>query len=146
MGRNWPTFTITAMKKICFDRLDYKLSAADTLSLNLFYTRSWFQTPNSYDAQNATAWTGLDGGTICQPVCTGGIGPNGLPVGPTDQRSQINTYNIAPTWSHVIGTNAVLTLGAFLRQDQYIYARQATTLSLISSLIFSRRPLDRTAG
>ena len=105
-----------------FDRVDYKLSAADTLSLNLFYTRSWFQTPNSYDAQNATAWTGLDGGAICQPVCTGGVGPNGLPVGPTDQRSQINTYNIAPTWSRVIGTNAVLTLGAFLRQDQYIYA------------------------
>jgi hypothetical protein len=104
-----------------FDRVDYKLSAADTLSLNLFYTRSWFQTPNSYDAQNATAWTGLDGGAICQPVCTGGIGPNGLPVGPTDQRSQINTYNIAPTWSRVIGTNAVLTLGAFLRQDQYVY-------------------------
>ena len=104
-----------------FDRVDYKLSPTDTLSLNLFYTRSWFQTPNSYDAQNATAWTGLDGGTICQPVCTGGIGPNGLPVGPTDQRSQINTYNIAPSWSHVFGTNAVLTLGAFLRQDQYVY-------------------------
>ena len=34
---------------------------ADTINLNLGFTRSWFQTPNSYDAQNATAWNGLVG-------------------------------------------------------------------------------------
>ena len=39
-----------------FDRVDIKLSPKDTLSLNFGYSRSWFQTPNSYDAQNATGW------------------------------------------------------------------------------------------
>ncbi|MFZ0591538.1 MAG: hypothetical protein WAM39_13820 [Bryobacteraceae bacterium] len=42
-----------------FDRVDYKPSDADTFNLNFQFTRSWFQTPNSFDAQNATAWNGL---------------------------------------------------------------------------------------
>jgi hypothetical protein len=110
-----------------FDRADYKFSSADQLSLNLGFTRSWFQTPNSYDAENATAWNGVTGadGLICLVVCTGGIGPDGKPVGPQDQRSQIDTYNISPSWSHVINSNTVLTLGGFLRQDQYTYSPSA---------------------
>ncbi len=32
-----------------FDRLDLQLSSADSLHMNFGYTRSWFQTPNSYD-------------------------------------------------------------------------------------------------
>ena len=42
-----------------FDRVDYRLSSADSIHVNLAYTRSWFQTPNSFDAQNATAWNGV---------------------------------------------------------------------------------------
>ena len=34
-----------------FDRFDFKPSDKDTVNLNFQYTRSWFQTPNSYDAQ-----------------------------------------------------------------------------------------------
>jgi len=34
-----------------FDRVDFKPSTADTLQLNLQYTRSYFQNPNSYDQQ-----------------------------------------------------------------------------------------------
>ena len=30
-----------------FDRVDYQFTAADALHLNLNYSRSWFQTPNS---------------------------------------------------------------------------------------------------
>ena len=30
-----------------FDRIDYTLSPADSLHLNLNYSRSWFQTPNA---------------------------------------------------------------------------------------------------
>jgi hypothetical protein len=97
-----------------FDRGDLDLTPATTLSLNLSFTRSWFQTPNSYDAQNATAWSGL-------VVDNGGLGPNGLPVGSQDQRSKITTFNIAPTVTHMIDTHTVLTVGAFLRQDQYNY-------------------------
>ncbi len=97
-----------------FDRVDYKFSDANTIQLNLGYTRSWFQTPNSFDAQYATAWNGL-------VVDNGGLGPNGELVGPADQRSKIGTFNVAPTFVHLIGTEAVFTIGAFVRQDQYHY-------------------------
>jgi Carboxypeptidase regulatory-like domain/TonB-dependent Receptor Plug Domain len=97
-----------------FDRLDFKLSDKDSINLNLGFTRSWFQTPNSYDAQNATGWSGLT-------VDNGGLGPNGLPVGSQDQRSRIRTFNIAPVWTHIINANSIFTLGGFIRQDQYNY-------------------------
>jgi hypothetical protein len=97
-----------------FDRLDFQLSQADSLHLNLGFTRSWFQTPNTFDAQAASAWSGL-------VVDNGGLGPNGLPVGPADQRSQIRTFNISPSWTHLVNANTVLTFGAFLRHDQFNY-------------------------
>jgi len=97
-----------------FDRIDLKPAQNDTINFNLGFTRSWFQTPNSFDAQNATAWNGL-------VVDNGGLGPNGLPVGSQDQRSRIVTFNIAPTWTHLLSPTTVLTVGAFVRQDQYNY-------------------------
>jgi hypothetical protein len=97
-----------------FDRLDFQLSNADSIHLNLGFTRSWFQTPNSFDQQNATAWKGL-------VVDNGGLGPDGRPVGPTDQRAQIKTFNIAPSWTRLISNNTVFTLGAFVRRDQFNY-------------------------
>jgi Carboxypeptidase regulatory-like domain/TonB-dependent Receptor Plug Domain len=97
-----------------FDRFDYQLSKADSLHLNLGFSRSWFQTPNSFDAQFATPWNGV-------VVNDGGVGPNDLPVGPTDQRSQIRTFNVAPTWTRLISSTTVLTIGAFVRHDQYNY-------------------------
>ena len=89
-----------------FDRVDFKPSQADTLNLNFGFTRSWFQTPNSLDAQNATAWSGL-------VVDNGGLGPNGLLVGSSDQRSQIRTFNIAPAWTRLLNPHTVLTFGSF---------------------------------
>jgi len=97
-----------------FDRLDFQVSKANSLHVNLGFTRSWFQTPNSFDQQNATAWKGL-------VVDNGGLGPDGLPVGPTDQRSQIKTFNIAPSWTRLINNNTVFTLGAFVRRDRFNY-------------------------
>src|SRR5271165_3766375 len=35
-----------------FDRFDYQFSTDDALHVNLGFTRSWFQTPNSYDNLN----------------------------------------------------------------------------------------------
>jgi hypothetical protein len=113
-----------------FDRVDWKPSSSDTLSLNFNFTRSWFQTPNNYDAQNGTAWSG--------PVCVNylsysdscnGLGPNGQVVGPTDQRSKIRTFNIAPTWTHLVNPNTVFTLGGFARQDQFNYYPSADPFS-----------------
>src|SRR5271170_1972218 len=107
-----------------FDRVDFKPSQLDTISLNIGYSRSWFQTPNSYDAQNATGWTFLSADPTCPPGQTascGGLGPNGLPVGAQDQRSKIGTFNIAPSWTRLINSKTVLTVGAFVRRDGYNY-------------------------
>ncbi|MGC2328845.1 MAG: TonB-dependent receptor plug domain-containing protein, partial [Candidatus Sulfotelmatobacter sp.] len=103
-----------------FDRVDYQLSTADSIHLNFGYSRSWFQTPNSLDAENATAWSGL-AGIEPQMAAFAGTGPNGNVVGPTDQRSKIGTFNIAPSWTRLISTNSVFTLGAFVRRDDYNY-------------------------
>ncbi len=102
-----------------FDRVDYQLTTADSIHLNFGYSRSWFQTPNSLDALNATPWYGLDG--IMPQMALNGIGPDGNVVGPTDQRSKIGTFNIAPSWTHVLNTHAVSTVGAFVRRDDYNY-------------------------
>ena len=47
-----------------FDRIDFKPSDADTFSLNLQYTRSWFQTPNTWDQQ-------LQNCTVLSAMCSG---------------------------------------------------------------------------
>ncbi len=85
-----------------FDRVDYNASQADSIHLNASYTRSWFQTPNTFDNLNV-------------------LDPNGANVGNTDQRSKIGTFNIARTWTRLISRSAVFTLGAFVRRDQYNY-------------------------
>jgi hypothetical protein len=97
-----------------FDRVDYQLTGADSIHVNFGYTRSWFQTPNSFDAQNATAWNGVT-------VDNGGLDPLGNLVGPADQRSQIQTFNIAPSWTRLINPTTVFTLGGFVRRDHYNY-------------------------
>lgn len=76
-----------------FDRVDYQLSKVDTLQLNLEFTRSWFQQPNSFDAEAVNQ----------------------------DQRAKIQTYNVAPTWTHQFGSNALFTFGGFARHDQFNY-------------------------
>ncbi len=118
-----PEFTVIHDKgneQNVFDRVDYQLSTADSIHLNFGYSRSWFQTPNSFDAQNATPWSGLDG-VLPAVENYGGIAPNGDVVGATDQRSKIGTFNIAPSWTHIVNANAVFTLGAFVRRDDYNY-------------------------
>jgi hypothetical protein len=108
-----------------FDRIDFKPSQADTVNINLGFTRSWFQTPNSFDNQLATAWSGV-------VVDNGGLGPDGRVVGPTDQRSKINTFNIAPTWTHLLSPHAVFTLGGFVRRDQFNYYPSGNPFSDLS--------------
>jgi Carboxypeptidase regulatory-like domain/TonB-dependent Receptor Plug Domain len=112
-----PEFTVMHDKgneENIFDRVDYQITAADSVHLNLGYTRSWFQTPNSFDSQYGSPWNGV-------VVANGGLDPDGNVVGPTDQRSKIGTFNIAPTWTRLINSNTVLTLGGFVRRDQYNY-------------------------
>jgi len=118
-----PEFTVLHDKgneENVFDRVDYQFSNANSVHLNLGYTRSWFQTPNSFDAENATPWSGLNG-VLPLVENYGGVAPNGVTVGPTDQRSKIGTFNFAPSWTRVLSTDAVFTLGAFVRRDDYNY-------------------------
>jgi hypothetical protein len=88
-----------------FDRVDYQIDTADSLHLNLNYSRSWFQTPNTYDNLNA-----------------GGVNLAGAPVaGQTDQRSKIGTIDISPSYTRVISQESVWNIGAYLRKDNYHY-------------------------
>jgi Carboxypeptidase regulatory-like domain/TonB-dependent Receptor Plug Domain len=100
-----PEFTVFHDKgneENLFDRVDYQLSKADSIHVNLGYTRSWFQNPNSFDNVLHVDQSG-----------------NQLP--PTDQRSQIKTFNIAPSWTRLINNYTVFTLGGFVRRDDYNY-------------------------
>lgn len=85
-----------------FDRVDFQLSDVSSLHTNMQYTRSWFQTPNSYDTQF-------------------GYVQSGQTAGKTDQRSKIETIDIAPTYTRVIGTAAVFNFAPYLRRDSYNY-------------------------
>jgi Carboxypeptidase regulatory-like domain/TonB-dependent Receptor Plug Domain len=117
-----PEFTVMHDKgneENIFDRVDYQLSKADSIHLNFGYSRSWFQNPNSFDQQ--THFVAINGPAVhlTDPL-------TGNPLGPTDQRSKIGTFNIAPTWTRLLGSTAVFTLGAFVRRDQYNYYPSAT--------------------
>jgi Carboxypeptidase regulatory-like domain len=76
-----------------FDRVDFQLSSADTVHFNLGYTRSWFQQPNSFD--NVAAGQ--------------------------DQRAQIKTYNLAPSWTHLFNANTLVNVIGFVRHDDFNY-------------------------
>jgi Carboxypeptidase regulatory-like domain/TonB-dependent Receptor Plug Domain len=94
-----------------FDRVDYQFTPVDSIHTSVNYTRSWFQTPNAYDNLNV------------QNVISGGTGANPIfgNVGNTDQRSKIETFNIAPTYTRIVSPNSVFNFGAFIRKDFYHY-------------------------
>src|ERR1700689_2027691 len=85
-----------------FDRVDYQFTPVDAVHMNLNYSRSWFQTPNAYDNLNVLDQFGNN-------------------VGDTDQKSKIETYDIAPTYTRIIGKTSVFNLGPFIRKDTYQY-------------------------
>ncbi len=100
-----------------FDRVDYMLSPANSIHLDLNYSRSWFQTPNSYD--NLGVQNVMDGGSEAGGGAS--ANPNFVNVGNADQRSKIGTFNISPTFTHIINNDSVFNLGGFVRKDLYNY-------------------------
>ena len=115
-----PEFTVFHDKgneQNVFDRIDYSFNSANSIHLDLNYSRSWFQTPNAYD--NVNVMNVLNGGT----ASGGGASPSPtlVNVGDADQRSKIGTYNIAPTFTHIISQNAVLNWTFYNRRDGYNY-------------------------
>jgi hypothetical protein len=123
-----------------FDRVDYTISPKDSVHLDLNYSRSWFQNPNAYDNVNV------------QNVVSGGSGPNPVfgNIGDTDQRSQIGTFNIAPTYTRVISPDAVFNLTVFARKDLYHYYPSANPLQdkgpIQTSSIYQNRSLLDAGG
>ncbi len=85
-----------------FDRYDRVLSDVSTLHINGQYTRSWFQSPNSYDTEF-------------------GYKANGLTPAATDQRSKIETINFAPSYTHTISDATIFNFSPYLRRDSYNY-------------------------
>ena len=84
-----------------FDRLDYQPADSDTFHLNLFFSRAWFQTPNTYDQSTAGQ----------------------------DQRERILSYNLAPGWVHLINANSTLTVNPYIRVDQVQYTPSRNPLA-----------------
>jgi hypothetical protein len=121
-----------------FDRVDYKLSDADSLLVNFGYTRSWFQNPNSFDQQ----FHNVNGAGVLTD-------PAGNPLGLADQVSQIKTFNIAPMWTHLISSSTVFAFGGFVRRDQYNYYPSANLFNdwspdLQSETVAQNRKLTNT--
>jgi Carboxypeptidase regulatory-like domain/TonB-dependent Receptor Plug Domain len=126
-----PEFTVFHDKgneENVFDRVDFQVSKANSVHVNLGFTRSWFQTPNAFDNLN----TGVTDSVV------------GNPVGPTDQRSQIKTFNIAPSWTRLLSPNAVFTLGGFVRRDQYNYYPSGNPFSDLGPIQQETVSQDRT--
>ena len=94
-----------------FDRVDYDFTPVDSIHFDLNYSRSWFQTPNAF--QNLNVQNVISGGSTATPVMGN--------VGNTDQRSKINTFNFAPTYTRIVSTHAVFNLGLYARKDDYDY-------------------------
>ncbi len=111
------------------------------MHLDFNYSRSLFQTPNSYD--NLNVQNVVDGGTTASPVFGN--------VGNADQRSKIGTINISPTYTRIIGNYSVFNLGGFVRRDEYNYYPSDNPLAdlgpsnLQTSSISQYRTLTNTA-
>jgi hypothetical protein len=137
-----PEFTVFHDKgneQNVFDRVDYNFTPMDSIHLDLNYSRSWFQTPNTYD--NLNVQNVISGGTSANPV----FGT----IGNTDQHSKIGTFNISPTYTRVIGNYMVFNFGAFVRQDNYNYFPSRNPLAdlgpIQTSSISQNRTLTNTA-
>jgi Carboxypeptidase regulatory-like domain/TonB-dependent Receptor Plug Domain len=140
-----PEFTVFHSKgneENVFDRVDYSFTQADSIHLNLNYSRSWFQTPNAFD--NLNVQNVLSGGNSANPVFGA--------VGNADQRSKINTFNIAPTYTRIVSTNAVINFGIYARRDGYNYYPSGNPLAdlgpsnLQTSSISQYRTLTNTGA
>jgi outer membrane cobalamin receptor len=96
-----------------FNRADYQPNTNNTLHLNLFFSRAWFQTPNTYDQSAAGQ----------------------------DQRNRIVTYNIAPGWTHIINPNSTLTVNPYIRRDDAHYTPSPNPLDDAPATVGQTRTL-----
>jgi hypothetical protein len=74
-----------------WDRADYVPTGRDSLHLNAFVARNWFQIPNTYDQLQQ------------------------------DQRQQARTLNLALGYQHTFGASTLITIDPFFREDHVNY-------------------------
>ena len=121
-----PEFTVLHDKgneENIFDRVDFKLSDKNTIQLEPgIHT---FLVPNSQYLGPATSnLHGSIRGCNGAAYTAGSFSAQSdhrCSSRPTDQRSQIWTFNIAPTWTRLLSSNAVLPSALWVRHDQYNY-------------------------
>ena len=100
-----------------FDRVDYHLNDTNSFQLNFGLSRSWFQNPNQYDQQAAGQ----------------------------DQRGQIFTYNVSPSWTHIINAQSLISVNPYIRQDNFHYYPSKDPFSDTPATLAQDRSL-RNAG
>jgi len=74
-----------------FNRFDFAPTSKDSLHVNFFLARNWFQTPNTLDQLGQ------------------------------DQRQKAVTLNLAPGYQHTFNPTTLLTINPFIRQDRLHY-------------------------
>lgn len=74
-----------------FDRIDYQPGGHDSLHLDMFGDRNWFQVPNTYDQLSQ------------------------------DQRQKATTADVNVGYQHTFSTSTLLSLNPFYRQDHVNY-------------------------
>lgn len=99
-----------------FDHLDYQPNEKDSFHLNLSAARSWFQVPNTYDQQTSGQ----------------------------DQRQQLLSFNIAPSYLHQFTPNLLLNVTAYLRQDHVEYFPSANMFADRPATLAQNRRLMNT--
>ncbi len=74
-----------------FDRVDYQPTGRDSLHLDIFGARNWFQIPDTYDQPNQ------------------------------DQKQQAKTFSFALGYQHTFNPKTLMTITPFVRQDRIDY-------------------------
>ncbi len=75
------------------ERLDFKATEKTSIQLNTSLSRSWFQTPNTFDQE--------------------ALGQN--------QRENVTTFNVAPQIRHILSNHAFSQTNLWIRQDKIRY-------------------------
>jgi hypothetical protein len=96
-----------------FDRIDWQATPKDTIHLNLFTSRSWFQIPNQFDQKAAGQ----------------------------DQRQQNRGFNVSGFWTHLFGDDTLLSVNPYVRQDRVQYFPSADPFHDLPATLASNRRL-----
>ncbi|QNI36891.1 TonB-dependent receptor [Edaphobacter albus] len=99
-----------------FDRIDWQPGNKNLFHLNLGGSRSWFQTPNSYDTAAAEQ----------------------------DQRSQIRNANIAFGWNYIFSPSLLAAFTPFYRHEEAQYFPSANPLADTTATMAQNRMLTNT--